>query len=549
MRTSLSFWLAVPLLSIGCAGILGIEDTREATGDAGGSGGSAAVGGADASTGGISGTGGNTDGGGAGGSGGGGPCDAGSFEVGTVADAKVVPGGSIDVDISVTKNACFDGAIDVSLVTPPTGITAGALSIASTETTGKLTLMVEASVPTGSVTLNLAATGGGVSRNFDMKLLVSGLPGSVDTSFTTFESAGATVKALGVQSDGRIVVGINPTAGAGWELRRLQPDGAVESGFAPTMPTTGALSDVAIGATGSIAITGTVVAESGAAVVALGSGGNPNPLFGSNGTYVIHSVTFTEPVFPRGAAVQADDKIVFAGYRDENGTDDPGVLVRMDPSNSGPPPPGKVELTHYWPDTTLSVVIPTSTLAIVGGVRNGSVLLSAAKVSDGSLDTTFGQATGETTYAPGQAPNHNVFDGGLGGPGIFLCGSAGTGVGSQPAVFFFDADGKNPTSALEDPPQGYNYVYRGCVKTPDGKIVAVGSGGTTASGIRTVVSRFNADGSLDTTFSPGSSPPGHYVFQLGGNTSLQAIAVQPDGRIIVGGSSAQTGAIVIRLWG
>jgi uncharacterized delta-60 repeat protein len=549
MRTSAWFWLAVPFVVVGCAGILGIEDTSEASGDAGTGG----IGGNDASTGGISGTGstggsGGTAGGGAGGTGGVGPCDAGSFDVGVVADAKAVPGGSVDVDISVTKNACLDAAIDVALVTPPIGITASALSIASTETTGKLTLTLGAGVPFGTVTLNLTATGGGVSRNFDMQLLVAGVPGSVDTTFTTFESAGGMVKALGVQPDGRIVVGLNPATGTGWALERLQPDGAVESGFTPTMPTTGALSDVAIGPSGSIAVTGNVLTDSGGAVVALGAGGNPNPLYGSNGIYLVPAVSLTDPIMPLGVAVQSDDKILFAGYRDDGGNDDPGLLVRLDPAASSPPPPGKVEWSKIWGDSTLSVVIPTTTGAIVGGVRNGSVLLSAAKL-DGSLDPTFGDANGETLYAPGRVPSHLVSDGGLGGPGIFLCGSAATPTGSQPAVFFFDADGKNPSSALENPPEGYNYVYRGCAKTPDGKIVAVGSGGTSASGIRTVVSRFNADGTLDTTFSPGSSPPGHYVFQLVGNTSLHAIAVQADGRIVVGGSNVQSGAIVIRLWG
>src|SRR5262249_45674193 len=60
---------------------------------------------------------------------------------------------------------------------------------------------------------------------------------------------------------------------------------------------------------------------------------------------------------------------------------------------------------------------------------------------------------------------------------------------------------------------------------PDGKIIAVGlfqrANGTRTNGI----TRFNPDGSLDTSFNSGG----------GANAAILAVALQPDGKIIIGG--------------
>jgi len=60
---------------------------------------------------------------------------------------------------------------------------------------------------------------------------------------------------------------------------------------------------------------------------------------------------------------------------------------------------------------------------------------------------------------------------------------------------------------------------------PDGKII-VGGGFTLFNGVNIAgVLRLNADGSLDASFSPGSGP----------NNIVETVALQPDGKIIVGG--------------
>ncbi|HEX6647906.1 MAG TPA: delta-60 repeat domain-containing protein, partial [Pyrinomonadaceae bacterium] len=66
---------------------------------------------------------------------------------------------------------------------------------------------------------------------------------------------------------------------------------------------------------------------------------------------------------------------------------------------------------------------------------------------------------------------------------------------------------------------------------PDGKMVAAG-GASAADGFDFALSRFNANGTVDTTFGSG----GRVTTDLGGRfEGASSIAVQPDGKIVTGG--------------
>ena len=60
---------------------------------------------------------------------------------------------------------------------------------------------------------------------------------------------------------------------------------------------------------------------------------------------------------------------------------------------------------------------------------------------------------------------------------------------------------------------------------PDGKVLVGGQFTYIGSAPRTRLARMNSDGSVDTTFDPGA----------GADNEVFALAVQPDGRILVGG--------------
>ncbi|HET7792802.1 MAG TPA: hypothetical protein VFL64_05405 [Rhizobacter sp.] len=71
----------------------------------------------------------------------------------------------------------------------------------------------------------------------------------------------------------------------------------------------------------------------------------------------------------------------------------------------------------------------------------------------------------------------------------------------------------------------------------DGKILVAGGSVQATSGIDFALLRYNADGSLDTSFGNG----GKVVTAFGNATDrAQAIALQSDGKIVVGGSTSQT---------
>lgn len=70
------------------------------------------------------------------------------------------------------------------------------------------------------------------------------------------------------------------------------------------------------------------------------------------------------------------------------------------------------------------------------------------------------------------------------------------------------------------------YVYAICLQ-PDGKIIIGGQFSIYNTVTRNCIARLNADGSLDYTFNPGSGA---------GNNIIYAIALQADGKIIIGGN-------------
>lgn len=87
--------------------------------------------------------------------------------------------------------------------------------------------------------------------------------------------------------------------------------------------------------------------------------------------------------------------------------------------------------------------------------------------------------------------------------------------------------------AITDTTDSLGYVTFGIAILPDGKILAVGQA-IDAAGIRFLLLRFHADGSLDDGFGTG----GAALVGVGGGTSAGfEVAVQPDGKILVGGYS------------
>ena len=101
----------------------------------------------------------------------------------------------------------------------------------------------------------------------------------------------------------------------------------------------------------------------------------------------------------------------------------------------------------------------------------------------------------------------------------------------------FDSDGLKTLGTTP----GVNDIGGGVVVQPDERIVVAGQGGAAQD---FVAKRLNANGSLDTTFAGAGA--GTAVVDFGGNETVGAMVAQPDGKlVIVGSTSAGGGSFAI----
>jgi uncharacterized delta-60 repeat protein len=156
--------------------------------------------------------------------------------------------------------------------------------------------------------------------------------------------------------------------------------------------------------------------------------------------------------------------------------------------------------------------------------------------SDGSLDTTFGDG-GYKVVMQGQANDLVLQPDGK----IVVAGYSQNGAYNFAVARLlpdgnldetFDGDGIVTTSFVT------NSEAWGVVLQPDGRIVVAGRAGN--SGIDFAVARYLPNGTLDATFNDN----GRVTTNLGGSDYGRSVALQPDGKILVGGSSDGSMAVV-----
>jgi uncharacterized delta-60 repeat protein len=274
-------------------------------------------------------------------------------------------------------------------------------------------------------------------------------------------------------------------------------------------------------------------------VARLRSNGVLDTAFGSGGKRVIglggHGLG--ESVF--GAALQPDGKIVLAG-----GSDLRAAVARLNPNGSLDTTfSGDGKKTFNWAPGDFSrtqavLVLPNGKLVVAGfsGPEGGDIQAARLK-ANGALDTAFGTGGkagvdfGGTEFgfaAARQADGRIVVAGrsSIGGAVVTRLRANGT---LDPD---FDGDGR-----LMLPGGG---EARAVLVQPDSKIVVTGHPGL--SEVMTVT-RLNPNGSPDTTF----DGDGTAVIDFGpGGEPASSAVLQPDGKIVVAGS-AQAGVAVARL--
>ena len=182
--------------------------------------------------------------------------------------------------------------------------------------------------------------------------------------------------------------------------------------------------------------------------------------------------------------------------------------------------------------------LPDGKVLLAGYVHTGldtTDLALARYAKDGSLDTSFG-GTGEIVTAVGTASSTCSAaalqsDGKL----VVAVQSVGNGPYGNFALARYNTDGSLDTSfggtgtVITD--FGNYSGAMGVAIQPDGKIVAVGGVDSSMPDQDFALARYNADGSLDTSF----AGTGKVVTVFGADAMGTAIALQSDGKIVVAG--------------
>jgi len=175
-------------------------------------------------------------------------------------------------------------------------------------------------------------------------------------------------------------------------------------------------------------------------------------------------------------------------------------------------------------DVRTSVLQPDGKI-IIGGMfttYNGTLRNHIARLNtDGSLDTLFNPGTGAT----GTGAYNWVRTTALQPDGKIIIGGNFTTYNGTPRNHIVRLNTDGSLDKLFNPETGANsHVFTAALQ-PDGKIII---GGDFTSYFGTPINRIarlNADGSLDTLFNPGT----------GADSFVQTVVLQPDGKIIIGG--------------
>ncbi len=266
-----------------------------------------------------------------------------------------------------------------------------------------------------------------------------------------------------------------------------------------------------------------------------GSSGSLDKSFGDEGIVTTDFTTKKDDA-AFGVALQADGKIVAAGSTsapDPKYTVGTFALVRYLPDGEPDPDFGLVGRVFTAQGSTAQardVVVTGDGTIVTGGWFQGGSLsidyLLSRHLPDGKLDETFGD-TGHATAGLGSASGNALA---LQSDGKVLFAGYNGLLEYKPVIArysaagqldtSFDADGQAQLDWGTDSDEAYGIAVH------DGKILVAGSADTDGFAL----TRLNADGSLDTSFGTGGT-----VKVAAGESEAADLAVAADGSIVVAG--------------
>jgi uncharacterized delta-60 repeat protein len=393
--------------------------------------------------------------------------------------------------------------------------------------------------------------------------------GTLDTGFNNGPTAGANVNVsvVAVQADGKVLAGgyfqsYNGSAAAPDYVLRLNANGSlnnaatVPAGLAYTWSNGATGPSITVSQPGDYRATATTTTGTGysnvvrvnappavsvsltpAGPLALATGGSATlTATATLAAFNAASNGFDSPVY--AVAVQPDGKVLVGGaFAAYNGSATaPDALLRLNPDGTldatfnagGTGANGYVYAVAVQPDG--KVLMGGNFTTYNGAAAPGRVLRLNA---NGSLDTGFnagGAGASDLVSALAVQADGKVL---VGGNFTTYNGSAA----APDYLLRLNANGSLDT-AFNPGGTGANGSVNALVVLADGKVL-VGGAFATYNGSATApdyVLRLNADGLLDASFNPGG---------VGASSSVSVLAVQPDGKVLVGGGfNAYNGSFV-----
>lgn len=215
---------------------------------------------------------------------------------------------------------------------------------------------------------------------------------------------------------------------------------------------------------------------------------------------------------PQAVAIQPDGKILINGGLNFARLSRLDSFGNADPDfHTGSGPDGEVHAIALQLDGRILIA---GNFTSYNGTNRGHI---ARLNADGSLDLTFDPGSGANGDINALAvyPDGNILIGGT------FSSYNGT---NRSRIARLDYDGGLDTSF--NPGTGVaGYGIKALLPRPDGKVVIAGYFSSVNGTNRNSIARLNANGSLDTSFNPGTGP----------NDEIDSLAGQADGKILVGG--------------
>jgi uncharacterized delta-60 repeat protein len=356
----------------------------------------------------------------------------------------------------------------------------------------------------------------GTATNYIVRLNIDG---SLDNTFNPGIGFNYYVRTTVIQSNGKIIVGGDFTSYNGTarnHITRLNTDGSIDNTFNPGTGFNSYVFTTAIQKHGKIIIGGDFTSYNGTAknrIVRLNTDGSLDNTFnvgtGFNGTALT-------------TAIQRDGKIIVGGcFSSYNGTAE-NRIARLNADGSID---NAFNIGTGFDNPVLTTAIQSDGKIIVGGYFtscNLTVINRIARLNaDGSIDNTFNPGIGFNI-------NSIVYTTPIQIDGKIIVGGYFTNSNGSAKNFIARLNTDGSIDNTFNPGTGFDNPVLTTAIQSDGKIIVGGYFTRYNGAARNYIARLNTDGSLDNTFNSGTEF----------NSQVYTIAIQSDGKIIIGGAFA-----------